>query len=318
MVCIVAITLLLVLVNTKGFLDNKATARSIGFILAVSAFDVVFAILLWKGRYTASDWYWILGYTALLGFCGMWVFPRAIASDPKHHFQEKPDSVGAVETAKTYESDSSAQASLVSLPDKLYLNERLKELCQTKGTRVLIFGPYGSGKETLAVLIAYHNCEFVYKADTLFLSRTDDRSFNCFDEGTTGFVVPDIQMLSDNQKEKFKQLIDKRFAFYATSTNFDICDTLPELSSFIHIYIPPLSHEEIVDCFKFFMPEDISIEEIKWDFVASLLKMVYVPQIKQLVEWTLQEYFLDQENQAGLVRKVHLAKALEKFLSQPI
>ncbi len=282
--------------------DNVIRLRLYFFITTILLVDLFLGFLLWFSSYSAMDFIFSVLYAFLL------ITLLVTRGFKTRNLKELENDLAIVENTVSESTLDWATPYLIQKPSNLFLTQDNQRIIQSKYSKLMILGPHGSGKETLATLCAFEVSENVVKVEK---SNLDEIITRISDLANVAFLLPDVQSYFDFHFDKLMFLCSTKSSIYATSSDLDILDRFPFFNSFHLEYIKPLTFEEFLQCFEFFKPKELQVPEIKWESVAALLKLIYVPQVKQIVQFSLDEMELDQ---SGVLQKIHLAKALEKFL----
>ncbi|MCS6893582.1 MAG: hypothetical protein NZO16_03325 [Deltaproteobacteria bacterium] len=305
---LVSLTLIVGAALTIGFLKDKIAspviARKIVFVLVTLMIDSLIASFFWFKYYSSLDKF-IFGIYVVALSVGVYALSRFTSTDDVG--REVEVALPANEEIKPFKYFEFSQPK----PLEIFLYDDLERIVNQKTNRLLLLGPYGSGKESVATLCAYNNCQYVIKPPRNRLKQIQ------FVNDDYGVVVPDMQSLNEAERLDFENIVHQGFKIYCTSTVMDIASEIKILKDFTTEYLRPLTKEELKMCFYFYLPSELSVVDIKWDYFYKLTKMLYPPQVKQIVSWAVEEYKLDNEALTkGQIQKIHIAKALEQFLNQ--
>ena len=197
--------------------------------------------------------------------------------------------------------------------DNYFLTEEIEKIISSKSPRLLLVGPYGAGKETLATLNARKNSESIVIQRPSLTLRDFSHFIKLLKQGCC-LIFLDIQSYSE---EQLLSLSDVCFQMSGriilTATRVFEENDFPAISLFDVEFIPALKPDQVKDCFAHFCSKEV--EEVKWEGFADLTKFLYPPMVKEIA--TLAEEQAEAKGER-VISKVSLAEALTKFLNKPV
>lgn len=290
---------------------NPLFARKAVFVISILLVDALGGTILWGAAYSKKDYFTVAVYISLLaGTLFRLLDNTKSTTDPDPNPLDEPRQIITRPSKPEW-----FYKALVRCPQQVFVPLSLKEALNFESPRAIIIGPHGSGKETMAILWATARCEYVLKVGRSMLDEIVD-SVQFVDYDNICIIIRDIHTFTNSEFESIGKLSKTSCRLIFTTTNFDILIENPIFSNFEHVYVPQLRADEIESCFRFFLA-GFEIEDTNWVEVSRFLKICYIPTVKYICELALQ-YLEEDDNPTGVIKRIYLASALQRFLNEPI